>query len=65
MLHGQMEVLFVSIIIFTLCPDTLNLNGSIMIINQSVNQRGLWTEGMGRCVPMKIWIHLIAGDTLG
>ena len=35
MLHGQKEVSFVSFIIFTLCPDALSLNGSIMIINQS------------------------------
>jgi len=36
MLHGRKEVTFVSFIIFTLCPDTLSLNGSIMIINQSI-----------------------------
>jgi len=35
MLHGRKEVSFVSIIIFTLCPDALSLNGSVMIINQS------------------------------
>ena len=36
--HGRKEVSFVSFIIFTLCSDSLNLNGSVMIINQSINQ---------------------------
>ncbi len=36
MLHGQKEVSFVSIIMFTLRPDALSLNGSVMIINQSI-----------------------------
>ena len=38
MLHGQKEVSFVSIIMFTLCPDALSLNGSVMIINQPINR---------------------------
>jgi hypothetical protein len=37
MLHGQKEVSFVSIIMFILRPDTLSLNGSVMM-NQSINQ---------------------------
>ena len=37
-LHGQKEVSFVSFIIFTLHPDTSSLNGSVVIINQSINQ---------------------------
>jgi len=41
MLHGQKEVLFVSIIMFILCPDALSLNGSVMI-NQSINQSVLF-----------------------
>ena len=40
MLHGQKEVSFVSIIMFILRPDTLSLNGSVMI-NQSINQSAL------------------------
>ncbi len=24
---------------------------------------GFWTEVMGRCVCVKLWIHFIAGDT--
>jgi hypothetical protein len=43
MLHGQKEVSFVSIIMFILRPDTLSLNGSVMMnqsINQSITQRG-------------------------
>ena len=38
MVHGRKEVLFVGIIMFTLHPDALSLNGSVMIINQSINQ---------------------------
>ena len=38
MLHGRKEVSFVGIIIFTLCPDASSLNGSVMIINQTINQ---------------------------
>ena len=33
-LHGQKEESFVSINIFTLRPDLLSLNGSVLIINQ-------------------------------
>ena len=38
MLHVWKEVSFVSIIIFTLFPDALSLNGRVTIINQSINQ---------------------------
>ena len=34
----EVEVSFVSIFVFTLHPDELSLNGSVMIINQSINQ---------------------------
>ena len=38
MLHGPKEVSFDIIMLFTLHPDVLSLNGSVMIINQSINQ---------------------------
>ncbi len=43
MLHGQKEVLFVSIIMFIIRPDALSLNGSVMI-NQSINQSSSYNE---------------------
>lgn len=39
-----------------------------LITNQIVKiheEGGFWTEVMGRRVCVKIWVHLIAGDTLG
>jgi len=38
MRYGQKEVSFFGILMFILRPDALSLNGSIMIINQSINQ---------------------------
>jgi hypothetical protein len=29
------------------------------------NEGGFWTKVMGRCVCVKVWIHLIVGDMLG
>jgi hypothetical protein len=29
------------------------------------DEGGFWTEVMGRRLCVKVWIHLIAGDTLG
>jgi hypothetical protein len=43
-------------------------NSLSSISNQIVkihNGGGFWTEVMGRCVCVKLWIHLIAGDTSG
>jgi len=39
-----------------------------LITNQIIkihNGGGFWTEVMGRRVCVKLWIHLIAGDTSG
>jgi hypothetical protein len=39
-----------------------------LITNQIIkihNGDGFWTEVMGRHVCVKLWIHLIAGDTSG
>jgi len=43
---------FVSIIMFILCPDTLSLNGSVMI-NKSINQSGWY--GMPSFEPSSLW----------
>jgi hypothetical protein len=34
-------------------------------IKQIHDSGGFWTTIMGQCVCVKVWIHLIAGDTLG
>jgi len=34
-------------------------------IKKNHDEGGFWTEVMGRRVCVKVWIHLIAGDTLG
>jgi hypothetical protein len=39
-----------------------------LITNQIIKiheEGGFWTEVMGRRVCVKLWIHFIAGDTLG
>ncbi len=38
------------------------ITNQIMKIHE---EGGLWTEVMGRCVCVKLWIHFIAGDTSG
>ena len=30
-----------------------------------MKKKGFWTEVMGRCVCVKLWLHFIAGDTSG
>ena len=34
-------------------------------IKKNHDEGGFWTEVMGRRVCVKVWIHLIGGDTLG
>ena len=43
-------------------------NCLFLITNQITkihNEGGFWTKVMGRHVCVKVWIHLIAGNTLG
>ncbi len=43
-------------------------NSLSYITNQIINiheEGGFWTEVMGRCMCVKLWIHFIAGDTSG
>ncbi len=43
----------------------LNYRMNTTVFLKSHEEGGFWTEGMGRHVCVKLWIHFIAGDTSG